>query len=159
MDLINLMGLAIEEAQKAFEKGEVPVGCLIVDDKGHILAKGHNLKETTQNPLKHAEMICLEEAFQKKGTWRLDGCTLITTLEPCLMCSGAIIHSRIDHVVYGAPDPKFGGAESLTCLFHLKSNHSVRVTSRIEEQKIAGLMKKFFQDIRLTKKSEKLKLE
>jgi len=151
MEFLEAMNIAIEEAQKAFDKGEVPIGCVILDENGNLLARAHNLKETTQNALKHAEMICLEEAFQKKGNWRLDGCTLISTLEPCLMCSGAIIHSRISHVIYGAKDPKFGGVESLAKLFNLKSNHQVKVTSQIEEEKIISLMKSFFKPLRKIK--------
>lgn len=144
---MNYMKQALKEAQKAYDKGEVPVGCVIVyEDK--IIARGHNLRETKQNALCHAEIIALNKAYKKIGYWRLNDCDIYITLEPCPMCSGAIIQSRIRHVYYGAYDKKGGCAESLLNLFDYPFNHSVLVTGGVNEEECRAIMSRFFQEIR-----------
>jgi tRNA(adenine34) deaminase len=103
--LQTFMEQALEEAQKAYDMGEVPIGAVIVKD-GIIIARGHNLRETYKDPTLHAEMVAIREAAEKLGGWRLSGCELYVTLEPCPMCAGAIIQSRIERVIYGAMDPQ-----------------------------------------------------
>ncbi|PAK74688.1 nucleoside deaminase, partial [Lentilactobacillus parakefiri] len=103
----DYMRLAIKEARKAQELGEVPIGAVIVKDN-HVIARAHNLRETLQQPTAHAEHIAIERASEVIGSWRLEDCTLYVTLEPCVMCAGAIVMSRIPRVVYGAIDPKGG---------------------------------------------------
>lgn len=107
------MRLALEEADAAAEKGEVPIGCVVVSRDGVVLARGHNLRETDEDPTAHAEVVAIREAAKAIGSWRLEGATLYVTLEPCVMCTGAIVNSRIARVVYGAADPKAGACGSL----------------------------------------------
>ena len=113
----DYMRLAIKEARKAQELGEVPIGAVIVKDN-HVIARAHNLRETLQQPTAHAEHIAIERASEVIGSWRLEDCTLYVTLEPCVMCAGAIVMSRIPRVVYGAIDPKGGCTGSLICLLY-----------------------------------------
>ncbi|MBR1976094.1 MAG: nucleoside deaminase, partial [Phascolarctobacterium sp.] len=112
MDDRYYMQLALEEARKAAELGEIPIGAVLVHD-GEVVCRAHNMRETWQSATAHAEVIVIEEACKKLARWRLSGCTLYVTVEPCPMCSGAIVNSRIDRVVYGCPDVKAGGAESI----------------------------------------------
>ncbi|MFB9861194.1 tRNA adenosine(34) deaminase TadA [Salinicoccus siamensis] len=142
------MASAVEEAEKAREIGEVPIGAVIVRD-GRVIARGHNLRETSQNPLTHAEMIAIEQASAVVGSWRLEACTLYVTLEPCAMCSGAIVMSRIPHVVYGARDPKGGTVDSLMRLLdEPRFNHRAEVTSGVLEDTCSGLLTSFFKNLR-----------
>ena len=104
---------ALEEAKKASLMGEVPVGALVVDGEGNVLASTHNLCETERMPTHHAELLAIQEACRKKGSWRLSDCTVYVTLEPCPMCMGAMIHARVKKVVFGAPDPRAGACGSL----------------------------------------------
>ena len=106
------MQLALAEARKAAELGEIPIGAVLVCE-GEVIASAHNMRETWQDGTAHAEIIVIQEACKKLGRWRLSGCSLYVTVEPCPMCSGAIVNSRIDTVVYGCPDVKAGGAESI----------------------------------------------
>ena len=140
--------LAILEAKKALIKDEVPIGCVIVKgDK--VIARGYNLRETKQNVIKHAEIVALEKACKKLNQKFLDGCTLYVTLEPCLMCSGAIMQSRIKRVVYGAKEPKFGCLGSLGNVFEdYKFNHQVEVVSGVLEDESSKMMKDFFKEKR-----------
>ena len=145
---------ALIEANKAYEKLEVPVGCVIVkDDK--IIARAHNLRETKQNTLCHAETLCISRACEALGTWRLLDCDLYCTLEPCSMCSGAIIQSRIRHLYFGASDKKTGAAGSKFNLFDIDFNHKVLVTGGILEQESRDLLKKFFKMLRKKNKDDK----
>ena len=138
---------ALSEAKKAFYLGEVPVGAVIVKD-GKIISKGFNSKEFLQKSTAHAEIIAIERACEKLGSWRLEGCTLYTTLEPCIMCCGAILQARIERVVYSAKDPKFGGVESLYRLLDdERLNHRVKV-ERIELKEAEELLKRFFRYLR-----------
>ena len=138
---------ALAEAQKAAQLGEIPVGAVIVQD-GQIIARAHNRRELDQNALAHAEVLCIQEACQKLHSWRLSGCTLYVTLEPCPMCSGAIINSRLDRVVYGAKDEKAGCAGSVADFFIMPFNHTPTIRSGILEEECAQILSQFFKDLR-----------
>jgi tRNA(adenine34) deaminase len=143
----------IAEAHKAAAKNEVPIGCLIVSD-GCIIARGHNLRESTQDPAAHAELIAIRKAARKLGSWRLLSCTLYVTLEPCIMCMGAIILSRIPTVVFGCFDSKGGAAGSL---YDLSSdprlNHRVTLVPQILEAECSSLLSSFFAELRARKRA------
>lgn len=143
---------AIKEAKKALIKDEVPIGCVIVhDDK--IIARGYNLRETKQQSIAHAEIIAIQKACKKIGSWRLENCTLYVTLEPCPMCSGAILQSRIDNVVFGAYDPKGGCIESCMKMYDVKGfNHYPNTIGGIMEDECSKLLKDFFKEKRKKKK-------
>lgn len=136
---------AIKEAKKAELIDEVPIGCVIVkDDK--IIARGHNLRESKQRSTAHAEIIAIEKACRKLKSWRLERCSLYVTLEPCPMCSGAILQSRIEHVVYGAKDPKGGCMESCMNMYEVKGfNHYPDVIGGVLEDECGSLLKTFFK--------------
>lgn len=145
------MRIALAEAQMAYDKREVPVGAVIVH-AGEIIGRGHNLRETTQNPTTHAEMIAIEQASARLKSFRLEECTMYITLEPCVMCSGAIVLSRVDSVVYGASDPKGGTAGSLMNLLEEpRFNHRVSVTRGILEEECSQMLKSFFRLLRAQK--------
>lgn len=146
------MKLAIKEALKARDIDEVPIGAIIVkDDK--VIARAHNLRESKQLATAHAEIIAIEKACKKLGTWRLEGCTLYVTLEPCAMCSGATILSRIDHVVYGAKDPKGGCIESCVEMYEQQGfNHYPTFESGILEEECSQLLTQFFKQKRKEKR-------
>jgi len=149
------MARAIAEARKAEAKAEVPIGCVIVRD-GHIIARGHNLRETSQDPSAHAELIAIRKAARKLGSWRLLDTTLYVTLEPCTMCMGAIILSRIPTVVFGCYDPKGGAAGSLYDLSNdLRLNHQVALVPRILEAECSGLLSNFFAALRSRKRADR----
>jgi tRNA(adenine34) deaminase len=138
------MTLALREAEAAALRGEVPVGALIVAD-GAVVASTGNLKELAMNPLGHAEIRVIEEAARRLGRWRLTGCTLYVTLEPCVMCAGAIVHSRLDRVVYGATDKKAGAVESLyQILSDTRLNHRPTVTGGVEAEACGKILSDFF---------------
>lgn len=147
----TLMKKALIEAQKALKKLEAPIGAIIVKD-GKIIARGHNLRESEQDSTLHAEMIAIRKACKKLGSWRLDGCDIYITLEPCPMCAGAIIQSRIKNVYFGAYDPKAGAAGSVINILQNPSfNHICNVTGGILEDECAGLLKNFFRELRNSK--------
>lgn len=141
----KFMKIALKEANKSFQLDEVPVGVVIVkDDK--IIARGHNLRETKQDPTGHAEIIAIKKASKKLKSWRLIDCTMYVTLEPCSMCAGAIMWSRIKRVVYGAKDIKGGAIGSSFNLFEQKGiNHKPEVTSGVLEDEASTLLKDFFK--------------
>lgn len=142
------MRRALELAGEAAKAGEIPVGAVITFED-RIVAESGNLKESTLDPLGHAELIAIRKASQALGRWRLTGCTLYVTLEPCAMCSGAIVHSRLDRVVYGATDPKAGAVRSLyQLLSDPRLNHSPEVSAGILEQEASEMLKSFFRQIR-----------
>lgn len=145
------MSLALNEARKAARKGETPVGAVIVRD-GRVIARAHNLREKKKNALCHAEISAINKACRKLGGWRLIGCSLYVTLEPCPMCAGAIINSRIERVCYGATDKKAGSAESVVNLFSLPYNHSVEVTGGVMAEECASVLTDFFKSLRRKKK-------
>ena len=143
---------AMREAEKAREINEVPIGAVIVYE-GEIIASGYNIRETLQTTLSHAELIAIQEANKKIGSWRLEDCTLYVTLEPCPMCAGAIVQSRIKRVVYGAPDPKAGCVGTLMNLLDDKRfNHQVEVTSGVLERECGQLLTDFFRKLRNKRK-------
>ncbi|MFT8322097.1 MAG: tRNA adenosine(34) deaminase TadA [Bacillus sp. (in: firmicutes)] len=149
------MTLAIKEAKKAAAINEVPIGAVIVQG-GKILAAAHNLRETEQSAVAHAELIAIEKACKKAGTWRLEDAVLYVTLEPCAMCSGAIILSRIAKVVYGAVDPKGGCAGTfMNLLQDNRFNHQSEVISGILADECGQLLSDFFRELRSRKKEEK----
>ncbi|MDU4959525.1 MAG: tRNA adenosine(34) deaminase TadA [Sporomusaceae bacterium] len=139
------MGLALAEAQKAFDLGEVPIGAVLTLD-GEVIAAAHNMRETWLDATAHAEMIVIRQACEKLQRWRLTGSTLYVTIEPCPMCAGGLVMSRIDRLVYGSADAKAGAVESLfNVTGHQALNHSLQVTAGIREDECAGLMKQFFR--------------
>ena len=141
------MRLALIQAQKAFKKREIPVGAIITKEET-ILAETHNIKETSYSPIAHAEILAIQKASQKLSNWRLEGCTLYVTLEPCLMCAGAILQARISKVVIGALDPKAGAVISLyQTLNDSRLNHRPQVITNVLEQECSQILKDFFQNI------------
>lgn len=144
----EMMLLAIEEAKKAASLGEVPVGAIVTDENGEVIGRGHNVCETEHRPTGHAEIIAIEEAARKKKNWRLSDCTLYVTLEPCPMCAGAVIRSRLKRVVYGAFDENGGACASVTALFEERFGHKPLVRSRILERECAALLSDFFKQKR-----------
>lgn len=146
---IFFMKEALKEANKAYKKEEVPVGCVIVYNN-EIIARAHNARHKNKSALDHAEIIAIKKANKKLNAWMLDEATIYITLEPCLMCAGAIFQSRIRRVVYAAKEPKFGSFGSILDLSkdEYKFNHKVAVTSGILEDEAASLLKSFFKEIR-----------
>ena len=142
------MEQALQEAKKAYHIEEVPIGAVIVKD-GEIIARGHNLRETYKDPTLHAEIVAIREDAKKLGGWRLSGCELYVTIEPCPMCAGAIIQARIERVIYGARDPKAGCAGSLyNLLTDFRFNHRADVVPGVMEEECRGILQKFFRDKR-----------
>lgn len=151
----HYMRLAIEEAKKAEAIGEVPIGCVIVKDD-EVISTGYNHRETDQQATAHAELIAIEEACRKLGNWRLEGCELYVTLEPCPMCAGAIMLSRIEHVIFGAVDPKGGCCGTLMNLVQDdRFNHVSQLTSGILEKECGEMLTTFFRELRVKKKARK----
>ena len=144
----EMMLLALEEAKKAAELGEVPVGAIIIDESGNIIGKGHNNRETKQRPTGHAEIIAIEEAAAYKKSWRLSDCTLYVTLEPCSMCAGAIMNARLKRIVYGAFDEKGGACSSVIELYEHNFGYKPMVRSRILERECVSILSEFFKKIR-----------
>lgn len=143
------MSAAIRLAKKAADMGEVPVGALVVRrETGEIIGEGWNLREKGKNPLAHAEIIAIDRASRALGGWRLIGCEIFVTLEPCPMCCGAIINSRLERVVFGASDPKAGSCVSVARLFELPYNHRPEVRGGVCESECAGLLTDFFRKLR-----------
>lgn len=147
MDDENFMRLALAQAAKAAELGEAPIGAVIVRD-GEVLCAAYNTRETEKNALHHAELLAIDEACRLLGGWRLPGCTLYVTLEPCPMCAGAILNARIPRVVYGASDPKAGACGSVTDLFAMSFNHHPRTTAGVLESDCGDALRQFFRRLR-----------
>jgi len=144
----RFMGMALREAERALENGEVPVGCVIVHE-GRVIGKGHNQRETLQDPTAHAEIIAITAAAASLNSWRLENTRLYVTLEPCPMCAGAIILSRIAEVYYGAKDPKAGVCGSLMNLLDdTRFNHQPAVHSGLMEEACGSILTDFFRAIR-----------
>ncbi len=145
------MGVALREAGKAADRGEVPIGAVVVVD-GVILAQGHNLRETQDDPTAHAELVAIRKAARKIGGWRLTGATLYVTLEPCIMCMGAILLARVAKVVYGCRDPKGGAAGSLYDLSaDRRLNHRVDLVAGVREAECSAILSGFFAALRKKK--------
>ncbi|HEX2466561.1 MAG TPA: tRNA adenosine(34) deaminase TadA [Thermoanaerobaculia bacterium] len=149
MDDLRWMAEALVEARRAAELGEVPVGAVVVDGAGEIVSRAHNTKETNGDPLGHAEILALRQASVLLGGWRLSGCTLYVTLEPCAMCAGALVHSRVERLVFGTEDPKAGFCGSLGNLVQdPRLNHRIEVTSGVMREECATMLKGFFAALR-----------
>jgi tRNA(adenine34) deaminase len=149
------MNLALEEAAKARNLQEVPIGAVIVHD-GKVIASGYNLRETNQMSVAHAELVAIVEACNVLGTWRLEDTTLYVTLEPCPMCAGAIINSRIKRVVFGTHDPKAGCVGTfMNLLQDERFNHQTEVTSGVLEESCGEILTSFFKEVRERKKAAK----
>lgn len=139
------MELALSEARKAYDLGEIPIGAVLVVD-GTVIASAHNMRETWHDATAHAEMIVIREACRQLERWRLTGATLYVTIEPCPMCAGALVMSRIDRLVYGSSDYKAGGVESVFNIVQNKAlNHSMEVTAGVMADECAGIMREFFR--------------
>ena len=147
---LDYMELAIEQAKIAASLGEVPVGAVIVKNDS-IVATAYNRRELDKNALAHAELLAIDRACKRLGGWRLFGCTLYVTLEPCPMCTGAIINSRIDRVVYGALDPKAGSCESVIPLTEFPYNHKPILEGGLLQQECSQLLSDFFRQLRKKK--------
>ena len=148
------MKKARAEAKKAYALDEVPIGCVIVcDDK--IIARGYNRRNTDKSTLAHAELIAIKKATKKLGDWRLEGCTMYITLEPCQMCAGAIVQARIDRVVIGSMNKKAGCAGSVINLLDMKEfNHQVELTKGVMEEESSKMLSEFFKELRIKKAAE-----
>ncbi|MEC1180732.1 tRNA adenosine(34) deaminase TadA [Metasolibacillus meyeri] len=150
---------ALIEAQKAGEKGEVPIGAILVHN-GEIIARAHNLRETTQNAVTHAELLAIQQACEEIGSWRLEDTTLYVTLEPCPMCAGAILQSRVPRVVYGARDLKAGCVDSLYRLLNdERFNHECNVVEGVLAEQCGQILTDFFRALRARKKAKKQELQ
>src|SRR6266568_3173912 len=150
------MGVALREAKKAGDRGEIPIGAVVVKD-GAVVGRGYNLRESRHDPVAHAEIIAIRQAARKLGSWRLSGTTLYVTLEPCIMCMGAIILARIDKVVFGCYDPKGGAAGSLYDFSDdRRLNHRLALVAGVREAECAALLSSFFAALRATKKQAKI---
>ena len=149
------MKAAIREAKKAYALDEVPIGCVIVQD-GTIIARGYNRRNTEGNTLAHAELTAIKKASKKTGDWRLEDCTMYVTLEPCQMCAGAIVQSRIPRVVVGCMNPKAGCTGSILNLLNIQAfNHQADLTTGVLEEECSQLMKQFFRELREARKMKK----
>ncbi len=139
---------AIDEARAAAAMGEVPVGCVVVKD-GAVIARGHNLRESERDPTAHAEMIAIREAARAIGDHRLNGATAYVTLEPCPMCAGALVHARVDRVVYGCTDPKAGAVHTLFAIGRdARLNHVFEVEGGVRAEECAAMLRSFFEALR-----------
>lgn len=146
---ISFMRLALEEAEAAYRSGEVPVGAVIVDAEGMVLARAHNLCEQLQDATAHAEMLAIRKASNLLGNWRLSALTLYVTLEPCPMCAGAIVMSRLGRLVYGGMDAKAGACESLfNVTSHPAVSHQPQITAGVLESECIDILKRFFKEQR-----------
>lgn len=151
----KFMKIALKEARKAYDKGEIPVGAVIVKDD-IVIAKAHNLKELKNDTTKHAEILAIQKASKKLASWRLENCEMYVTLEPCSMCAGALIQSRLKKVYIGTMDYKTGACGSvLNLLKDFKFNHIVEVETGILKEDCENILKSFFKELRKSKKEEK----
>lgn len=151
------MRLALAEAEKAYAMGEIPIGAVLVrNEDGTVVSRGHNLRESKNDATAHAEMEAIREACARLNRWRLSGLTLYVTIEPCAMCAGALVNSRIDRLVYGSTESKFGAVESIfNVVNHRLLNHRLSVTAGVLEDECRQLMKDFFRMRREQNKQKK----
>jgi tRNA(adenine34) deaminase len=139
------MRVALDEAHMAESAGDVPVGCVVVDADEQIVGRGHNAREADSDPTAHAEILAIRQAAEERGGWRLDGCTLVVTLEPCTMCAGAVVLARLDRLVFGAYDEKAGAVGSLWDVVRdRRLNHRPDVVSGVLAEECAGMLRDFF---------------
>lgn len=152
----RFMKEAVRQAKKALALEEVPIGCVIVH-KGQIIARGYNRRNTDKNTLSHAELNAIRKASKKLGDWRLEGCTMYVTLEPCQMCAGALVQSRIDEVVIACMNPKAGCAGSVINILEMEGfNHKVKVEKGVLEEECSQMLSDFFKNLREKKKALKM---
>ncbi len=150
------MKAALREAKKAYKLDEVPIGCVIVQNE-KIIARGYNRRNTDKNTLAHAELSAIKKASKKTGDWRLEDCTMYVTLEPCQMCAGAIVQSRLGRIVIGSMNPKAGCAGSVINLLQMKQfNHQVEMVTEVLDEECSTMLSGFFQELREKKKQAKL---
>ncbi len=148
------MGVALDEARRAAEEGEVPIGAVVVCD-GVEVARAHNRRESDRDPAAHAEFLALEAAARRLGRWRLTGCSVYVTLEPCLMCAGLMVNARIDRCVFGAPDPKAGALGTLYDVHDdPRLNHAFLVEGGVRQEECAEVLRAFFRARRAARKAE-----
>ena len=145
------MTMALERARRAYDLGEIPVGAIVIDPDGNVIGEGWNLREHLQSPTAHAEILAIEQAAKRLGSWRLSGCTLYVTLEPCPMCAGAILNARIPRVFYGARDRVFGACGGVTNLFMEEFPSRPALVGGILEEECRKLLSDFFEGIRQEK--------
>ena len=151
----KFMREAIRQAKKAYALDEVPIGCVIVYE-GKIIARGYNRRNTDKNTLSHAELIAIKKASRKLGDWRLEGCTMYITLEPCQMCAGAMVQARVTEAVIGSMNPKAGCAGSVLNILEMEGfNHQVNVRRGVMEEECSRMLSGFFRELREKKKAEK----
>lgn len=151
----DYMWEAIKQARRAKEHGEVPIGCVIVHE-GKIVGRGYNCRNTKKSTLAHAELTAINRASKALGDWRLEGCTMYVTLEPCQMCAGAIVQARIDEVVIGTMNPKAGCAGSILNILDMPEfNHQVKITKGVLEEECSQLLVSFFRELRMRNKMER----
>lgn len=147
----KFMEEALKEAKKAYLKDEVPVGCVLVKDN-KIISRAHNLREKKSNAIAHAEILCIDKACKKLKTWRLEDTILYVTLEPCIMCAGAIIQSRISNVIFGTYDKKNGAVGSISNVFELETTHKVEYEGGVMNVECSEILSKFFKELRNKKR-------
>lgn len=148
---------ALNQAKKAYALGEVPIGCVIVYE-GKIIGRGYNRRNTDKNTLCHAEITAIKKASKFIGDWRLEGCTMYVTLEPCQMCAGACVQARIDKVVIGCMSPKSGCAGSVINLLQMEEfNHQIEMTTGVLEKECSIMLTRFFEELRIKNKEEKIR--
>ena len=146
---------ALTLAREAEEDCDVPVGAIVVDPEGNVIGTGRNRREVDGDPVAHAEIVALKEAAKHVGTWRLDGCTMVVTLEPCVMCAGALVNARVSRLVYGARDPKAGAVYSLYAVTtDPRLNHRLEVLEGVLAEKCGDILSAFFEKLRLNRKHE-----
>lgn len=154
-DRIKYMKAAMKQAEKAYALGEVPIGCVIVQN-GKVIGRGYNRRNTDKNTLAHAEITAINKASKKVGDWRLEDCVLYVTLEPCQMCSGAIVQARIPEVVIGCMNPKAGCAGSILNVLQMPEfNHQVRIVRGVMEEECSAMLTQFFKELRVRVKEER----
>lgn len=148
MNHSDAMGLALDEARSASASGDVPVGALVITPEGDVIGRGHNIREAEHDPTGHAEIVAIRAAAKALGGWRLEGCTLVVTLEPCTMCAGAIVQARIRTLVFGAYDDKAGAVGSLWDVVRdRRLNHRPEVVGGVRAEESAVLLRSFFNGI------------
>lgn len=153
----KFMKEALNQAKKAYALGEVPIGCVIVYE-GKIIGRGYNRRNTDKNTLCHAEITAIKKASKFIGDWRLEGCTMYVTLEPCQMCAGACVQARIDKVVIGCMSPKSGCAGSVINLLQMEEfNHQIEMTTGVLEKECSIMLTRFFEELRIKNKEEKIR--
>ena len=148
MEREDYMRLALAEAERALETGDVPVGCVVTDVAGNVIGRGRNRREERQNAVRHAEIEAIEAACAAVGSWRLDGCAIYVTLEPCPMCAGAILNARIPTLVYGAKEPATGSCGSVLNLFEERYGFRPAIYGGVLAAECAGLLRDFFGGLR-----------